>query len=89
VIVKNGSYEALHEFGRHFGLERLPGTLLPQLDFCALAQAQGVQALRVARPEELDSALKSAFQAAKPILVEVAVETEAASTLTAMTGERT
>jgi benzoylformate decarboxylase len=77
VIIKNGSYEALHEFARHFGLERLPGTLLPQLDFCALAQAQGLQALRVARPEELDSALKNAFQSAKPILVEVAVETGA------------
>jgi benzoylformate decarboxylase len=74
VIIKNGCYEALHEFGRHFGLGRLPGTRLPQLDFCALAQAQGVSALRVAQLEDLDRALTTAFQSPKPILVEVAVE---------------
>ena len=26
IIIKNGRYEALHEFGRHFDLEQLPGT---------------------------------------------------------------
>jgi benzoylformate decarboxylase len=79
VIIKNGCYEALHEFGRHFGLERLPGTQLPQLDFCGLAQAQGLAALRVTRAEELDRALTTAFQSPKPILVEVAVVADSAA----------
>ena len=41
IIVNNGSYEALVEFGKLFGLAQLPGTRLPQLDFCALAQGHG------------------------------------------------
>jgi benzoylformate decarboxylase len=74
IIVKNGCYEALHEFGRHFGLGRLPGTALPQLDFSGLAQSQGVRSIRVDRPQDLDRALHAAFQSAKPMLLEVVVE---------------
>ena len=73
IIIKNGCYEALHEFGRHFGLGRLPGTELPQLDFSGLAQSQGVQSIRVERPQDLDRALHAAFQSAKPMLLEVVV----------------
>jgi benzoylformate decarboxylase len=73
IIVKNGAYEALNEFGRHFGLSRLPGVALPELDFCGLARSQGVHALSVKRVEDLDSALLAAFQSAAPMLVEVAV----------------
>jgi benzoylformate decarboxylase len=74
IIVKNGCYEALHEFGRHFGLGRLPGTALPQLDFSGLAQSQGVQSIRVERPQDLERALRAAFQSAKPMLLEVVVK---------------
>jgi benzoylformate decarboxylase len=74
IIIKNGCYEALHEFGRHFGLGRLPGTELPQLDFSGLAQSQGVQSIRVERPQDLERALRAAFQSAKPMLLEVVVE---------------
>jgi thiamine pyrophosphate-dependent acetolactate synthase large subunit-like protein len=55
-------------------LGRLPGTELPQLDFSGLAQSQGVQSIRVERPQDLDRALHAAFQAAKPMLLEVVVE---------------
>jgi benzoylformate decarboxylase len=74
VIVKNGTYEALNEFGRHFNMSQLPGIQLPQLDFCGLARSQGVHAVSVANVEQLDEALLSAFRSDAPMLVEVAVE---------------
>ena len=75
VIVKNERYEALLEFGRHFGLQRTIGTSLPDIDFCALASGQGVKAISVNRRGALDEALCSAFATtAEPTLVEVAVD---------------
>jgi benzoylformate decarboxylase len=74
VIVKNGTYEALNEFGRHFRMSQLPGLELPQLDFCGLARSQGVQAVSVTSIEQLDDALSAAFRSDAPVLVEVAVE---------------
>ena len=74
VIVNNRGYRALDEFASHFGLATVPGTSLPHLDFCALAQAQGVKGVRVTRCAELDEALRMAFAAAGPVLVEVCVE---------------
>jgi len=74
VIVNNRSYRALNEFAPHFGVAKPPGTLLPNLDFCALARAQGVEGVRVTRCSEIDAALRSAFAAAGPQLVEVCVE---------------
>src|SRR5215472_8774441 len=75
VIIKNRRYQALHEFGRHFGLQRTVGTSLPDIDFCALAQGQGVTAIAVDRVDTLDEALHTAFHAlAEPTLVEVAVD---------------
>jgi benzoylformate decarboxylase len=73
IIVNNGSYQALVEFGQHFKLTELPGTQLPHLDYCGLARAQGVAALRVERCEELDAALATAFAATQPMLVDVRV----------------
>jgi benzoylformate decarboxylase len=74
VIVNNRSYRALNEFAPHFGVAAPPGTLLPNLDFCSLARAQGVEGTRVTRCSELDAALRTAFAAAGPVLVEVCVE---------------
>ena len=75
VIIKNQRYEALLEFGRHFGLQRTIGTSLPDIDFCALAQGQGVKAIAVDRRDALDDALRSAFAIImEPNLVEVAVD---------------
>jgi thiamine pyrophosphate-dependent acetolactate synthase large subunit-like protein len=74
IIVKNERYEALLEFGRHFGLQRKTiGTSLPNIDFCALANGQGVKAISVNRHGALDEALCSVFATtAEPTLVEVA-----------------
>jgi benzoylformate decarboxylase len=74
IIVNNSSYRALEEFGRHFELRSLPGVRLPHLDFCALAQGQGVQGIRVERCEDLDAALNRIFLAEVPMLLEVRVK---------------
>ena len=75
VIVKNRRYDALVNFGRHFGLQRTIGTSLPDIDFCALARGQGVEAVAVDRCEALDDALQTAFaNVTQPTLVEVAVD---------------
>lgn len=73
VILNNGRYEALRQFGHHFGVEQTVGTSLPGLDFCALARGQGCDAILVREPGALDSALQSAFAARLPTLVEVRV----------------
>ncbi|RTQ33117.1 benzoylformate decarboxylase [Variovorax gossypii] len=76
VILKNRRYAALHEFARIFGYrpgEQVPGTELPDLDFVALAAAQGMRGLRVERAEQLRPALSQALQATRPVLVEVEV----------------
>ncbi|MDB5407232.1 MAG: mdlC [Rhodospirillales bacterium] len=74
VIIKNGRYEALLEFGRHFGLQQTVGTKLPEIDFCALARGQGCEAIHVDRIDRLDEALLGAFAAKTPTLVEVVVD---------------
>lgn len=74
IVIRNGCYEALNDFGRHFALRELPGTELPQLDFRGLAQSQGVPAVRVQDPCELDRALAEAFASTTPNLLEVVVQ---------------
>ncbi|WP_338466046.1 benzoylformate decarboxylase [Novosphingobium sp. ZN18A2] len=74
VIVNNGRYEALHSFGRVFGMQQLVGTALPHLDFVALAQGQGVPATRVEKSADLDAALSKNFASHGPSLVEVIVD---------------
>lgn len=74
VIVNNRRYEALLSFGRHFGLDKVEGTRLDDIDFCALARGQGIPALRVETADALDDALRNAFAATGPRLVEVLVD---------------
>lgn len=73
VIVNNGRYEALHHFGRQFGMQRLEGTDLSGLDFADLARAQGLAATTVEAADELDAALLGAFSADGPTLIDVRV----------------
>lgn len=73
IIVKNSRYEALVNFGHAFGLQRMIGTDLPHIDFCALARGQGVEARRVEDARCLNEALFTSFDAKDPTLVEVAV----------------
>ena len=74
IIVNNGKYDALVQFGHHFGLDRTVGTNLAGLDFCGLAVSQGCKAVRVDRADMLDNVLRTALAATEPTLVEVVVE---------------
>ena len=73
IIVNNGRYEALVNFGRHFGMNAVVGTDLAGLDFVGLAAAQGVAGERVDRAATLDGALTRSLAATGPSLVEVVV----------------
>ncbi|OYY70283.1 benzoylformate decarboxylase [Sphingomonas sp. 28-63-12] len=73
IIVKNRRYQALVDFGHVFALEQTIGTELPDIDFCALAVAQGLSARKVAHADALDIALQSAFDGDRPNLIEVCV----------------
>jgi benzoylformate decarboxylase len=74
IIVNNQRYEALLQFGQHFGLTRTVGTSVAEIDFCGLAVSQGCKALRVERADALDDALRAALAASQPTLLEVVVE---------------
>jgi benzoylformate decarboxylase len=73
IIINNRSYHGLVEFAHHFNLTEVPGTKLPHLDFCALARGHGVEAQTVGRSEELPAALRSAFAARGPVLLDVRI----------------
>src|SRR5262249_28163629 len=74
VIVKNGRYQALEDFGRHFGMMHTAGARLCAIDFVALAKGQGIEATCVDRPEALAGALRAALAGPHPTLVEVVVD---------------
>lgn len=71
LIVNNRAYAALRQFGGHFGLEKVEGSDLEGLDFCAIAQGHGVEARRATSLEELEATLQWSFDAPKPTLVEM------------------
>lgn len=73
VIVNNGGYAALDQFGSLFGIEAV-GSKLPGIDFVGLAESQGVPAARVADPAALDAAITYLFDGSGPRLLEVVVE---------------
>jgi len=72
LIVNNGGYAALDQFGALFGIE-VVGSKLPGIDFVGLAESQGVPAARVTDAAELDTALITLFAGAGPRLLEVVV----------------
>jgi benzoylformate decarboxylase len=73
LILNNQRYEALHSFGRHFGLGDLQGTDLPGLDFVQVAEGQGVPARRVSDADSIDAALEWSFGLEGPSLIEAVV----------------
>lgn len=74
IIMNNKRYEALHSFGRLFGLQNLQGIELQGLDFVGLAHAQGVTAVRVDVAAQLDAALTQSFNNQQPNLIEITLE---------------
>jgi benzoylformate decarboxylase len=74
IIVNNRRYRALDLFSQRFGVSQPVGTDLNGIDFVQLAQAQGCQASRVSRAEDLAAALQAALAAPGPMLLEVVVD---------------
>jgi benzoylformate decarboxylase len=74
VIINNQKYEALRSFGQVFGMQKVVGTDLAGLDFCALAKGHGLPAgKQVSDADALEKALAAAFRAKGPNLIEVMV----------------
>ncbi|SAK79424.1 benzoylformate decarboxylase [Caballeronia fortuita] len=71
IIMKNGTYGALRWFAGVLEAENVPGLDVPGLDFCALAEGYGVDAVNARSSEELASALRKALGSKKPMLIEV------------------
>ena len=74
VIIRNGVYGALEEFGQYLHTSGLPGTRLPGIDFVALAADCGVPGTRVNTPEGLKTALRASFDSSVPSLIEVEIQ---------------
>jgi benzoylformate decarboxylase len=74
LVMNNRRYEALHVFGRHFGLQNLHGTDLTGLDFVSLAKGHGMAGVQVSDAASLDAALAESFTSPGPMLIEALVD---------------
>ena len=74
VIVRNGVYQALKDFGTFLGTAAVPGLNLPGIDFVSIAAGYGLPGRRVSNAVEMADALKAAIDTGKPSLLEVEVE---------------
>ncbi|MGB4592927.1 MAG: biosynthetic-type acetolactate synthase large subunit [Coriobacteriia bacterium] len=78
VILNNGFLGMVRQWQELFYEHRYASSVLPQdcPDFVKLAEAYGMLGLRVTKPEELDAALKQAFDHDGPVVVDVRVVQE-------------
>jgi TPP-dependent trihydroxycyclohexane-1,2-dione (THcHDO) dehydratase len=74
VIVRNGVYQALKDYGDYLGAQDLPGMDLRGIDFVSVAAGYGLPARRVSTATEMADALKAAIEGGTPSLLEVEVE---------------
>ncbi len=73
LIVNNGGYAALDQFGALFDIE-VVGSKLPGIDFVKLAEGMGVPGARVAEAAGLDAAIDWLFAGKGPRLLEAIVQ---------------
>jgi benzoylformate decarboxylase len=73
LVLRNDEYSILKWFGMLEQVAGAPGLDLPALDTVAVATGYGVDAARADGPEELATALRDAFRADGPRLVEARV----------------
>lgn len=71
IILKNGTYGALRGFAQHMQVDDAPGLDVPAIDFCALAQGYGVQAILADNHEHFSAALSKGLTMSEPLLIEV------------------
>jgi benzoylformate decarboxylase len=75
VVVNNGGYAALDQFGALFGI-KVVGSKLPGIDFVQIANGHGVPAARVTEASALDAAITQLFSGSGPQLLEVMIQPE-------------
>jgi benzoylformate decarboxylase len=75
VVLENGNYSALRGF-RDFTQvgKNVPGIDIPGINPALLAQGYGMKAREVDRPEDLEAALRCAFDSPEPCLIRVRVQ---------------
>ncbi|MFI9402959.1 benzoylformate decarboxylase [Nocardia sp. NPDC052316] len=73
VIIDNGAYRALQEFGEWLDAPKLPGLDLPGLDFVALAQGYGIPGTAIDEADTFAMALDKALSTPGPHLIQAKV----------------
>ena len=74
IVLQNSDYSALKGFCDFTQVGRnVPGMEIPGIDMVKIAQGYGMSAQAVDRAEELESALRAAFDSNKPRLINVSV----------------
>ncbi|WP_319800496.1 aldehyde dehydrogenase family protein [Pararhodobacter zhoushanensis] len=73
LILNNGGYAALKGIAEQTQAQAIAGVEIGHLDFVAIAQAQGVPALRCADPGALPAAIKDVLARKGPRLLEVMI----------------
>ena len=74
MIVRNGVYQALKDYGDFLDDKNLPGMDLPGIDFVSLAAGYGLPGRRASTAATMADALKTAIESGTPSLLEVEVE---------------
>jgi benzoylformate decarboxylase len=74
VVINNSGYGAMRSFSQVMQVRNVPGLDLPGIDFVAIAQGMGCDAVRVSKSSELGSALKRGLAHQGTSLIEVMVD---------------
>ncbi len=74
IVINNGGYGAMRSFSQVMQVRNVPGLELPGIDFVAIAQGFGCEAVRVSAADELGPALQRALGHDGVSLIEVMVE---------------
>jgi benzoylformate decarboxylase len=74
IVFNNQGYGALKSFTGILGVRSAPGCEVPGVDYVSVARGFGVKATRVERASQLTPALRKAFAATEPTLVEVMLD---------------
>jgi benzoylformate decarboxylase len=79
VVINNGGYEALRQFGQGFAMTKVPGADINGLDFTALAVGHGMNGARVDNADDFQRSLAKSFASDGPLLIEACVQASSGS----------
>jgi benzoylformate decarboxylase len=74
VVINNAGYGAMRSFSQVMQVRNVPGLDLPGIDFVAIAQGMGCDAVRVSKASELPDALARGLAHGGVSLIEVMVD---------------